>query len=114
ERFPHLRTSRTARSGGGGYHVYLRSRYLPEPGTYKPDKKQHREIVLKGEGQQCVAPPSLHPNGNRYAWHIDGPILEVDDLSDVVAWLKQLNDIPDVPPAANKQTRVKRERRQSS
>lgn len=51
-------------SGGGGRHVYfvhpggqVRNRVALAPG-----------IDLRGDGGMIVAPPSVHPSGNRYAW----------------------------------------------
>lgn len=51
------------RSGGGGIHrlyrcgvpVKNRTGVLPA-------------VDVRGDGGQCVLPPSLHPNGNRYSW----------------------------------------------
>jgi len=52
------------RSGGGGRHLYfshpgkeVRNRVALAPG-----------IDLRGDGGLIVAPPSIHPSGNRYLW----------------------------------------------
>lgn len=53
-----------ARSGGGGRHLYF-----AHPGGKVPNRKGLVPgIDVRGDGGCIVAPPSLHPNGRRYAW----------------------------------------------
>ena len=55
----------TVITGSGGYHFY-----------YKTDRAMRGYsngqygIDLRADGSMAVAPPSLHPNGNRYQWEI--------------------------------------------
>jgi hypothetical protein len=51
----------TARTGGGGLHLYLVGE-LPGRGGFLPG------LDLKSTGGYVVAPPSLHASGNRYEW----------------------------------------------
>jgi len=51
----------TARTGGGGFHLYL-SGDLPARGGFRPG------LDLKAEGGLVVAPGSLHASGTRYEW----------------------------------------------
>lgn len=58
------------RSGGGGIHLYfrydgpeIRSKVNAWPG-----------VDVKAEGGYVVAPPSLHPSGNKYVWESNGEI----------------------------------------
>lgn len=66
---PTVRTSR-------GWHVYAR---WPSVKT-----RALGDGELRGEKVYVVAPPSPHPSGCRYRWHVplpDGPILRVDPLA---------------------------------
>jgi hypothetical protein len=51
----------TARTGGGGLHLYLHGT-LPARAGFLPG------LDLKAAGGYCVAPPSLHASGRRYEW----------------------------------------------
>lgn len=50
------------RTGGGGWHYYFKSLNLVQSGILAPG------LDLQGEGKLVIAPPSIHPNGNPYAW----------------------------------------------
>lgn len=51
-------------SGGGGRHLYFR-----HPGSEVSNRAGLRPgLDLRGDGGYIVAPPSVHPNGRRYAW----------------------------------------------
>jgi hypothetical protein len=53
-----------AATGGGGRHLYF-----AHPGTTVPNRVAMRPgIDVRGDGGCVVAPPSVHPNGRRYAW----------------------------------------------
>jgi hypothetical protein len=53
-----------AHSGGGGRHLYF-----AHPGGRVPNRVDiYRGIDLRGDGGVIVAPPSIHPNGERYRW----------------------------------------------
>ena len=62
----------TARSGGGGWHLY----YLRPSGlrlSFRAKSFPDRVEVKLGAGG-TVAPPSVHPNGRRYTWARWSPI----------------------------------------
>lgn len=75
EAIPDLKDTFTVRSGGGnGAHIYGRADQLP-PTTAARQPGEHLEARFKGEGQQCVAPPSIHPEtGNQYTVLVNAPI----------------------------------------
>ncbi len=53
-----------ARTGGGGRHLYF-----AHPGGLVPNRVGLAQgIDLRGDGGYIVAPPSLHPSGQLYAW----------------------------------------------
>ena len=53
-----------AATGGGGRHLYF-----AHPGTAVANRVALRPgIDVRGDGGCVVAPPSVHPNGRRYAW----------------------------------------------
>lgn len=57
----------TARTGNGGHHIWLRA----EP----PFRgKLCAGVDIKHHSGYLVAPPSIHPNGNRYQWLNNLPI----------------------------------------
>ena len=51
------------RSGGGGIHRLYRCGE-----TVRNRTGVLPAVDVRGDGGQCVLPPSLHPNGNRYEW----------------------------------------------
>ncbi len=63
-RFGVLPETVEARTGGGGRHLYF-----THPGTAVPNRAGLAQgIDLRGDGGYVVAPPSLHPSGQLYAW----------------------------------------------
>ena len=63
-RFSKLPETVEARTGGGGRHLYF-----AHPGGLLLNRAGLRQgIDLRGDGGYVVAPPSLHPSGQHYAW----------------------------------------------
>ena len=57
----------TAKTGGGGYHLYYR---YPESGI--SNSTRTKELTdIRGDGGYVIAPPSMHPSGNQYEWIAD-------------------------------------------
>jgi len=51
-------------TGGGGRHLYF-----AHPGGHVGNRVGLRPgIDVRGDGGCIILPPSIHPNGNRYAW----------------------------------------------
>jgi hypothetical protein len=68
------------RTGGGKRHVYLRSTD-PVPSFKIPQIK----LEVRSDGNIVIAPPSLHPSGNRYEFVGNTrKVLQVDDLLETV------------------------------
>lgn len=72
---PEFNDTWTVRTGSGkGVHVYGRTAELP-PTTVALHASEHLEIRFKSDGQQCVAPPSIHPDTHQpYATLVRAPI----------------------------------------
>jgi hypothetical protein len=90
-------------TGGGGYHVYLRVRQLPQ--LFHPTGADRKHIPdIQSQGGYVLAPPSLHPSGNPY--RLLNPqvttIFEVESLREIAI------DIPS-KHEAQRQTRQKGE-----
>ncbi len=63
-RFGQLPDTVEAGTGGGGRHLYF-----THPGGFVPNRAGLKQgIDLRGDGGYVVAPPSLHPSGQPYAW----------------------------------------------
>ena len=65
----------TVRTGGGGYHYIFRH----PGGIVRNFTRKLPGIDLRGDGGYIVAPPSIHPSGNRYEWLIKESPAEAPD-----------------------------------
>jgi hypothetical protein len=54
----------TSRTGSGGYHLL----FAAEPRVRNSVRRLGPGLDTRGAGGYIVAPPSIHPNGKRYAW----------------------------------------------
>ncbi|GMU38256.1 MAG: bifunctional DNA primase/polymerase [Phycisphaerae bacterium] len=68
--FPETAMSLT---GGGGRHVFLKH---PAGQVRCTHGELAPGIDVKGDGGYVVMPPSVHPNGNPYAWELSSDITE--------------------------------------
>lgn len=71
-RYGRLPSTRTAATGGGGWHLWFR---------YEGEvvKQLAPGVDVKDHNGYLVAPPSLHLSGDRYAWTNRGDIARVPD-----------------------------------
>lgn len=92
EAMPELGDTWTVRTGSGkGVHVYGRCAGELPPTTLALYKGEHLEIRFKGQGQQCVAPPSLHPDTHQpYETLVRRPIsvFEASTLDALIAFVE--------------------------
>ena len=56
----------TSKTGTGGFHFLFR--WDPANPVGNSVSRLAPGIDIRGEGGFIVAPPSIHPNGNRYEW----------------------------------------------
>jgi hypothetical protein len=71
-----------SRTGGGGRHLYF-----AHPGVLVRNRAGLAQgIDLRGDGGYVVAPPSVHPTGQRYAW-VAGRAPEDVALAALPRWL---------------------------
>jgi hypothetical protein len=81
-RFGPIAATVEARTGGGGRHLYFEY-----PGYPVRNRVGFRQgIDLRGEGGYVVAPPSVHPSGERYTW-LPGHSPEERRLAPLPGWL---------------------------
>ncbi len=81
----------TSVTGRGGHHLLYRSTFPCQNRV-----KLYAGVDVRGNGGYIVAPPSLHPNGRRYAWkHGPGEITIAQADNRVISFL--------MGPAAEKQ-----------
>ncbi len=68
-------------TGGGGFHyLYLR----PKNGIKNSTKKIRPYTDIRGDGGYIMAPPSIHPSGNRYKWKVSFDMAEMVELPEWV------------------------------
>lgn len=90
-RFPKLINTYTVLTGSlGGLHLYYRPESLPENMNVRIEDAGGIEI--RGNGQYVIAPPSPHLSGNFYKVQNRVPIMRVEDMSEISAWLAALRD----------------------
>lgn len=86
QNFPLLLDTRIHLTGSRkGYHAFYYVAIIPQSSKY--DTKFGR-VEVKANGVQVVAPPSIHPSGNKYSVYFKPKTRHVHDLNDVLDWLK--------------------------
>lgn len=99
QRFPELFEGRIEQSGSHeGYHIPLRLSELPDFGMDSRQERPRGNKTWKTELGDCnlrirfcqtVAPPSIHPSGNRYRFIKKGQLNELTNLDDLIGWLNK-------------------------
>ena len=67
-------TTRTASTGGGGFHVWFRY-----AGPVRGKLADTDGVDIKSHNGYLVAPPSIHPSGGRYVWIDEHPAAVLPD-----------------------------------
>ncbi len=89
--FPHLLSTYTVLTGSlGGLHLYYRPESLPENMNVRVQGAGGIEI--RGNGQYVIAPPSPHLSGFFYKVQNRVPIMRLEDMGEISAWLATLRD----------------------
>jgi hypothetical protein len=84
------------KTGGGGWHVYLRHPPVPVRKT-----SGMPGIDIKGDGGFVVAPPSAHVSGGVYEWGVTPQKAQLPDLPESwVKWLRSGECNTEVPVSA--------------
>lgn len=74
----------TAKTGGGGRHILFKH---PGIEIHNSAGKLGKGLDIRGDGGYIVAAPSIHPNGNAYAWN-ERP--SQTPLADMPQWIIDL------------------------
>lgn len=92
--FPQLTDTFCVSSGSRrGAHYYFYSKELPASTLVKNHE-------LRANGMYVVAPPSLHPSGNRYEVRRCVEPMRLDNMREVVRWVKSKRPAPVPVPSA--------------
>ena len=95
EAFPRIAyETRRVETGGGRLHLWIRCREIPKDLTrieWRFPELGDAAVELRANGHYVVAPPSIHPSGERYRFLNDKPILEIswDKLQEIIAWFDE-------------------------
>lgn len=105
EQYGGLPNTLEALTGSGGSHLYFRAnpRYPIGQlnGIRNPETgKIEAGVDVRGTAGYVVAPPSIHPNGNAYAWKTNSGGFEPDQIAELPDWLALWLKPPRSEPAA--------------
>lgn len=84
-------------TGSGGRHIYMES---PRQLIRNSAGKLGSGLDIRGNGGYVCAPPSIHPNGNLYAWKIPPDQIELPIFP---TWLVELLSIQSKMPNRSQQ-----------
>lgn len=90
-------------TGSGGRHLYFQ---WPEGYDIRNDQagRLGRDLDIRGDGGQVVAPPTLHPCGTRYEWEASSAP-DMVEMAEAPLWLLELlTSVPD--PQAHKERQL--------
>lgn len=97
-RFPEFLGSRIVQTGSGRPHVYGKCPDLPPDFTrkikkyYDDENEVIGEVELRGNGHQCLVPPSRHPTGSTYSYADENaPVTEVtlQRFREIIGWIEE-------------------------
>jgi replicative DNA helicase len=80
-----------SKTGSGGRHIFFK-----HPGIEIRNSagKLGRGLDVRGDGGYVVAPPSLHPNGNRYEWIVEPSEIPFAEMPEWMIELLQERNAP--------------------
>lgn len=88
-------------TGSGGLHIF----FFTNQRIRNSARRLGAGLDTRGTGGYIVAPPSIHPNGRRYAW-VEGREPWSVPLAFAPAWLLDLLDPPPAPRPAPRQIQI--------
>jgi len=102
EAWPELADAPTVVTGSGKRHLWVRCPEMPVTFTSHQYRRSDLDamIELRGNRSNCVAPPSSHPDGGRYAWATPEATLREVRFDDLVTWLREWSGETRYDPAA--------------
>lgn len=92
ESWPELTDAPTVVTGSGKRHLWVICPDMPATFTSHPYRRPDLNAVieLRGNRSNCIAPPSTHPSGGRYAW-AKPPEAKLREIAfgELEAWLRE-------------------------
>lgn len=96
--WPQLETAPIIGTGSNKRHIWFTCPDLPSDFTHQEFKRDDAIIDLRANRCNNLAPPSLHPSGNRYRWLSDSADLPEVKFDDIRAWLTDWGETTTTEP----------------
>lgn len=106
------RTLTIKTGSGNGVHLYFFADDMPDNANVRTDAGG---FELRGNGQYVIAPPSIHPSGNRYEVLAAREIAQVKNLDDISEYFASLRRaVRSAPLPAGRPVKVKSDPRKDA
>ena len=81
-------------TGSGGYHIYVKPK-SGEQDSIRLDNNKGQHIDIQSNGTIVIAPPSIHPNGERYRIISEVSQIEEIDIQGLISSLSKFGFNPE-------------------